>query len=206
MPSAMSMSLKLDEVDDLLYFARVNEANDLQQTISELAQEYHSSAENIISLAIDPDSGNSILHFVSANGFSDLLKSLLAQVQNQTESNGEKTPVSPLINKANSQGNTALHWAAYNGHLDVVKILVDAGADMWIKNFAGHLAFFEAERAENNEVVQYLLTASQGNRLAAGHSAEEDATEGEEVELSTSNGAEQNGGVDVVMEEAGPSS
>jgi len=30
---------------------------------------------------------------------------------------------------------------------------------MWIKNEAGHLAMFEAERADKNDVVQFLLEA-----------------------------------------------
>jgi ankyrin repeat protein len=52
-----------------------------------------------------------------------------------------------------------LHWAALNGHLAVVKLLVGAGADMWVKNEAGHLAMFEAERADKGDVVQFLLEA-----------------------------------------------
>jgi ankyrin repeat protein len=34
-----------------------------------------------------------------------------------------------LINVQNEQGNTPLHWAALNGHLEVVKALVQNGAD-----------------------------------------------------------------------------
>lgn len=52
-----------------------------------------------------------------------------------------------------------MHWAALNGHLPVVKQLVSAGADMWAKNEAGHLAMFEAERADKGDVVQFLLEA-----------------------------------------------
>ena len=52
-----------------------------------------------------------------------------------------------------------MHWAALNGHLAVVKQLVGAGADMWAKNEAGHLAMFEAERADKGDVVQFLLEA-----------------------------------------------
>lgn len=41
----------------------------------------------------------------------------------------------------------------------MVKQLVSAGADMWVKNEAGHLAMFEAERADKGDVVQFLLEA-----------------------------------------------
>lgn len=40
-----------------------------------------------------------------------------------------------------------------------MKQLVGAGADMWTKNEAGHLAMFEAERADKGDVVQFLLEA-----------------------------------------------
>jgi ankyrin repeat protein len=63
------------------------------------------------------------------------------------------------LNRQNAQGSTPLHWAALNGHLAVVKQLVGAGADMWTKNEAGHLAMFEAERADKGDVVQFLLEA-----------------------------------------------
>lgn len=54
---------------------------------------------------------------------------------------------SALINHRNYSGNTSLHWAALNTHLECVKALVEGGADLAIKNDAGHDAVFLAERA-----------------------------------------------------------
>lgn len=55
-----------------------------------------------------------------------------------------------------------------------------AGADVWAKNEAGHLAMFEAERADKNEVVQFLLEAG-GKEVeragAEGGASEEDVRE-----------------------------
>lgn len=53
-----------------------------------------------------------------------------------------------FINYRNYTGNTPLHWAALNTHLDCVKALVEAGADISLKNDAGHDALFLAERAD----------------------------------------------------------
>ena len=159
MPLLESPTLELDEIDDLLYFTRVNEANDLNQTVTELSQKYKWSECDVLVSAIDPNSGNTMIHYCSANGLSDLLKSVLAKFGEQQESQSGKEPKRDFVNTTNKEGNTPLHWAAYNGHLDVTKLLVAAGADMWIKNAAGHLAMFEAERAEKSEVVQYLLEA-----------------------------------------------
>lgn len=52
-----------------------------------------------------------------------------------------------FVNHRNHSGNTPLHWAALNTHLECVKGLVEAGADVAIKNDAGHDAVFLAERA-----------------------------------------------------------
>lgn len=51
-----------------------------------------------------------------------------------------------LINHRNHSGNTPLHWAALNTHLECVKALVEAGADISVKNDAGLDAVFLAER------------------------------------------------------------
>lgn len=53
-----------------------------------------------------------------------------------------------FINYRNYTGNTPLHWAALNTHLDCVKALVEAGADISLKNDAGHDALFLAERTD----------------------------------------------------------
>lgn len=52
-----------------------------------------------------------------------------------------------IVNHRNHSGNTPLHWAALNTHLECVKALVESGADVTVKNDAGHDAVFLAERA-----------------------------------------------------------
>lgn len=160
--------MTLDDIDDLLYLTRVNEVSELQQTISDLAAKNNCTPGEILLRGVDPDSKNTVIHYASANGFPDLLKSFFAQLSD----NNNQGRLVAVINSQNHQGNTALHWAAYNGHLEVAKCLLTGGANMWLKNASGHLAVFEAERAERNEVAQYLLEA-------AGERAERGATEGQ---------------------------
>ncbi|KAK4542251.1 hypothetical protein LTR36_006904 [Oleoguttula mirabilis] len=203
--------LTLDEIDDLLYFTRVNEGQDLQQSISELSQKYSCQPRNVLEACIDTETGNTVLHYCSANGFDALLQGLLAHL-NSGEPNKAadgKTVGSLLFNVQNQQGNTPLHWAAYNGHLAVVKLLLAAGADMWIKNAAGHLAMFEAERADKNEVVQYLLEAG-GRKVeqtgTEGQPSAEDEVDVQDGEANESNGfAVAGSSGDVDMGEAEPS-
>lgn len=156
MPSFDVPSLTPDEIDDLLYFTRVNGVEDLQATIVELAQKYACPPRDVILAGVDPDSGNTLLHFCSANGFADLLKGLLQQLG--ADGLTIEAGLTPrVVNTANKQGNTPLHWASLNGHLDVVQILLDAGAELSSRNSAGHLPVFEAERAGKGEVVEFLL-------------------------------------------------
>lgn len=65
--------------------------------------------------------------------------------------------LSQLVNFANDSKNTPLHWAIVNGHLEVVKQLCDRGADPFLKNEAGHDAFYEAELNEKEKIIDYLL-------------------------------------------------
>lgn len=183
MHSTAPPALTFDEVDDLLYFTRANEAQELQQTITELAQKYSCSQKDVLEAAVDPESGNTVLHFCSANGLTQLLPSLLSALGAT-----EGSPIE-FVNRGNKEGNTPLHWAAYNGHLEIVKALIASGADMWQKNTAGHLAMFEAERADKNDVVQYLLEAGGKEVERAGEEgmpSEEDVVEVQDGEANSS--------------------
>jgi hypothetical protein len=72
---------------------------------------------------------------------AEILNTLLQKL-----SSADATQRSALINHRNNSGNTPLHWAALNTHLECVKALVEAGADLDVKNDAGHDAVFLAER------------------------------------------------------------
>lgn len=164
MTAPKTPSLTLDEIDDLLYFTRVNEVEDLQQTLAGLSQKYSCSQQDIINAAVDPESGNTVFHYCSANGFVQLLKQILAYfgIESVDAGESEARNLGPsIINTTNKEGNTALHWASVNGQLDVVKLLISVGADMSKTNAAGHSAVFEAERAGKGNVVEYLLERSQ---------------------------------------------
>jgi hypothetical protein len=63
-------TLTADEIDDVLYFTRVNEVEDLKTTITELAQKYQCQPQEIVEAAVDPESGNSTLHYCAANGLT----------------------------------------------------------------------------------------------------------------------------------------
>lgn len=70
MSSSTPPALTADEIDDLLYFTRVNEVDDLKQTITELSQKYQCGSKEVVEAGIDPESGNSVLHYCAANGLA----------------------------------------------------------------------------------------------------------------------------------------
>ncbi|KAK6442381.1 ankyrin repeat-containing protein [Oleoguttula sp. CCFEE 5521] len=214
MTSSQPPSLTADEIDDLLYYTRVNEKDELVKTIDELAQKHQCNKDAILEAGIDPETGNSTLHYCAANGLTDLLPTLLqflpkplSQV-NATASSSQASSAPGLVNRQNVQGSTPLHWASLNGHLTVVKLLIEAGADMWIKNSAGHLAMFEAERADKGEVVQYLLEAGGKEVESLGHEGQPSSEDVQDIDAETSQDGSAAAGADkdtdVTMDEAGP--
>lgn len=66
----MAPALTADEIDDVLYFTRVNEVEDLKAMIAELAPKYGCEQRDIVEAAVDPENGNSALHYCAANGLS----------------------------------------------------------------------------------------------------------------------------------------
>ena len=90
--------------------------------------------------------GYNPLHFTA--GFSGSVEGLRACLAISTGSiNARET----------DQGNTPLHFAAANGSLEKVTLLVEAGADLEIKNNIGNTPIIAACYRDNVEVVQYLL-------------------------------------------------
>lgn len=92
-----------------------------------------------------------------------------------------------FVNHRNYSGNTSLHWAALNTHLECVKALVESGADVTVKNDAGHDAVFLAERAawsasaeevnEDEEMQEIELTIGEGEGEGEGQGEQQPAGE-----------------------------
>lgn len=172
------VTLTPDEVDDLIYSARVGDAEAVEADLATLSSTYNVKQSVIIASAIDtaPEeeggSGCCLLHYPAANGNAgtyhsniptvvspldtnegglDILKNLtttLVSALSPTEHALTTDEVKAVVNRRNHSGNTPLHWAALNTHLECVKLLVDAGADVSIKNEAGLDAIFLAERTD----------------------------------------------------------
>ena len=56
-------------------------------------------------------------------------------------------------------GKTPLHWAAAGGHTDIVKLLLDAGADTDVEDEYGVTPLFLAASKGDTYMVKLLLDA-----------------------------------------------
>lgn len=61
-----------------------------------------------------------------------------------------------LVNWKNSTGDTPLHKAALSGNLDVVKYLVEHGAELEVKNNEGKTPFDMAQNVNQKEIASFL--------------------------------------------------
>ncbi|KAK2744760.1 hypothetical protein FQN55_006516 [Onygenales sp. PD_40] len=179
--------LTFDEIDDLIYSARLGDVDALRTDISALSQKYSCSTADILCSAIDMEdeseggTGACLLHWPAANGNVETLNYLLSLLPSPsttttTSITNTNTNTNTILNHRNHSGNTPLHWAALNTHLDCVQALVGAGADITAKNDAGHDAVFLAERTE--------WTAVGGDGDEEEKEGEEEADGVQEVEVN----------------------
>jgi len=64
----MSSVLSEDEIDDLLYLARIGDIDDFTSSSQELFSKNGYSMQQLMDLARNAESGNGILHMAAANG------------------------------------------------------------------------------------------------------------------------------------------
>ncbi|KAJ9240294.1 hypothetical protein DTO169E5_4082 [Paecilomyces variotii] len=174
------IALSFEAIDDLIYDARSGDLDALKTDIENLSKEHGCSAAAIIESAVDTEdeseggTGACLLHWPAANGNVEILSYLLTALSSASSP-------SSIINHRNHSGNTPLHWAALNTHLDCVKALVEAGADIDIKNDAGHDAVFLAER------TAWSTEEKEGEEEKEDQEAEAQAEVGEGKEVGTGN-------------------
>jgi len=69
-----------------------------------------------------------------------------------------KSSPSNLVNETDQYGRTALAWASYKGHAEVMKMLLEYGADMNIKDKKGRMALHYTCEAQFLKCTEILLS------------------------------------------------
>ncbi|KAK5056665.1 hypothetical protein LTR84_012197 [Exophiala bonariae] len=191
-----------EELDDLIYFSRTGDLESLKASITELCSTHSCAPSNIIATAIDIDeeglgSQSSLLHYPAANGNLEIVTYLLSLLVPSASLHGSHSGTTAdksapqLVNHRNVSGNTPLHWAGVNGHLEVVKKLVQAGADATIINAAGRDAVVESEASAKDgaaECAVWLLKNCDGLEQSVGVGKEEEEDTGLDEPTGTENG------------------
>ncbi|TAK76543.1 MAG: ankyrin repeat domain-containing protein [Gammaproteobacteria bacterium] len=97
------------------------------------------------------ENGNTALHHAVLAGKNKTVASLLVK-------NDKRTGANP--NLSNKAGNTPLHIAARKGNLGILEQLLNAGADLSIRNHNNETAFSLAIANDKQEIVNAILINS----------------------------------------------
>ncbi|ANQ08436.1 Uncharacterized protein PCOAH_00025080 [Plasmodium coatneyi] len=93
----------------------------------------------------------------NGNNLSDLLCKNVVQANLQyIKSALKRNPY--IINKRNSDGLCALHYACDRGYLDIVKILIEFGADVNADDSCGDTALHIAAYSGKTDIIKYLTS------------------------------------------------
>lgn len=70
--ATMPPQLSGDDIDDLLYFARIGDQQEYDNLTAELCKREHTTAISLLHAARDPFSSNGPMHMVAANGHTGI--------------------------------------------------------------------------------------------------------------------------------------
>ncbi|KAI1751560.1 ankyrin [Xylaria castorea] len=172
----MAPSLSEEEIDDLIYLARVGEDTDITKMLQELAVRDAATLADILTAAREEQGKATCLHMAAANGHTKTVTLILSYLPVPAKASVRAAPPpvldgdasvqaaaqadQPYIDAQNTFGNTALHWACLGGHLDIVKLLLSRGASPAMTNEKDQIPLDLAAFNNHMHVVDHFLAQS----------------------------------------------
>ncbi|KAG6019251.1 hypothetical protein E4U19_003224 [Claviceps sp. Clav32 group G5] len=172
----MAPKLSEEDIDDVLYFSRVGENDDLSECLAALAEREKVSQAEIL-LEAKNEGKSTALHMATGNGHLETVRRLLQCFEGRP---ADETQT--YLDEANEHGNTGLHWAALGGHLAIVKLLMEHGASPALANESNYVPLDLANLNEKRAVVEHFLASAGMLESKNGDSGL--ATAAESIELS----------------------
>ncbi|KAK7415687.1 ankyrin repeat-containing protein [Neonectria punicea] len=172
----MALKLTEEEIDDLIYFSRAGEKDELIETLKGLADREKVTPAEVVAAAQD-DAKSTCLHMATGNGHLDVVRYLVQCFESRP-----KEEKQAFLDEGNEHGNTGLHWAALGGHLDTVKFLVEQEATPALANEQNYVPLDLAYFNNHNEIAQYFLKVAESLETKEGDTGLSAAVESAEIE------------------------
>ncbi|CAH0019747.1 unnamed protein product [Clonostachys rhizophaga] len=149
----MAPQLSEDEIDDLIYFARTGETQDLFESVASLAEREKATTAEILIAAKDESNKSTTLHMATGNGHLETVRKLVESFEGRPKEERQA-----FLDEPNEHGNTGLHWAALGGHIDTVKYLVEQGASPALANERNYVPLDLAYFNQHEDIANYFLS------------------------------------------------
>ncbi|KAJ2989671.1 hypothetical protein NUW58_g3353 [Xylaria curta] len=157
----MAPSLSDEEIDDLIYLARVGEDADLTEMLQELAARDAATAADVLTTAREGQSKATCLHMAAANGHAKTVTLILSHLPVPAKASVAATPPPPASDEdgstqavapaepslllsrgaspaiANDKDQIPLDLAAFNNHMHVVDHFLAQSKDLEGDNAQG---------------------------------------------------------------------
>lgn len=117
----------------LLRAVRTGNANEVRTLLNQSAN-----------IRVRSISENTVLHIAASWGYIDVMRELVGRCSLDD------------VNAKNDAGNTPLHKAANSGHSEIVKILLESGADTRAKNNEDKTPADIAQKYGSHDIVQCI--------------------------------------------------
>lgn len=124
--------------------------NENQDTISKFLKSY---SPKIWEYRYEEDDNSTVLHIAASNNSYSIMQTLIDYIERNNKNN-----LKSFINEENNLGITALHNASYKGNLNIVKLLIEKGADMTIISKRKlNIIHYCAQGKRPNSLMYYYL-------------------------------------------------